>query len=264
MKNKEKKKKKRSLLATFLRTVLFIVLIFCAAAAAALFVYDKWFDGNDSGFTPPPILEAIVDGGSTAGQQMNIAVFGVDGGETRTDVIFVLHVDTKAKTVNLLSVPRDTYVKICPKAKQIMDDNKRSYPTVCKINEVHAYAGKEHGPECSIAQLDDLLGISIDHYIKINLEGFKKIVDAIGGVECTCLKTLITTTPIRTGTSPEAGPQTRTGTGVAAGASAVRPGRVERVQSINVLEGVCKRSSIPDHSFPAHTAFHAYQYRTPI
>lgn len=178
-----KKKKKRSLAARFVGLVLSIVLGFCAVAAVGLVIYDKFLDGDDESFVAPPILDTVTNAIAGGPGSFNLAVFGVDGDESRTDVIFIVHYDEKNKQVNLLSVPRDTHVYVCEEAREIMDEVGRWYPTECKINEVHSYAGKENGPACSIAQLEDLLGISIDHYVKVNLEGFKKIVDAIGGVE---------------------------------------------------------------------------------
>lgn len=173
------RKKKKSLFRRFITTVLTLVIGFLVVAGAGLWVYDKWFDGDEENFVPPPILDVITD----KGVNMNVAVFGVDEDGTRTDVIFIVHFDSKTKEVGLLSVPRDTYVEICQPAKDIMDANDRWYPDVCKINEVHSYAGKEHGPECSVLQLEDLLGIKIDHYAKIDLAGFREVVDIIGGVD---------------------------------------------------------------------------------
>ena len=51
--------------------------------------------------------------------------------------------------------------------------------TTDKIN--HAYAfGRE---EMSIATVENLLDIPIDYYVKVNMEGFKDIVDAVGGIQ---------------------------------------------------------------------------------
>ena len=56
-------------------------------------------------------------------------------------------------------------------------------PDTVKINEVHAYAGKEKANEYSVKEVERLLGIDIDYYVKVNIEAFRKIVDQIGGVE---------------------------------------------------------------------------------
>lgn len=97
---------------------------------------------------------------------INIAVFGLDKDETRTDVIFVANFNTVTKKINIVSVPRDTRVKL----------SNHGY---VKLNEVHAY----NGVEASIKKLEEILNIEINNYVKVNLKGFKNIVDALGGVE---------------------------------------------------------------------------------
>lgn len=175
-----RKTKKRSLVSRFIRLVLSIVLGFCVIAGVGLVIYDKWFDGDEEGFVPPPVLENVTEA-LTGVKDFNLAVFGVDDSESLTDVMFIVHYDSTNEKVNLLSVPRDTHVYVCQEAQEIMDANDRWYPSECKLNEVHSYAGQDVNP--TIAQLEDLLGISIDHYVKVNLQGFKDIVNAIGGVE---------------------------------------------------------------------------------
>jgi len=101
--------------------------------------------------------------------KINILVLGVDeraddGG--RSDTMMVFTVDTKTDQVNLLSVPRDTRVKIPGHGWD-------------KIN--HAYAEGKY--KLSMQAVEDLLGISFDYYVVINFSGFCKIVDAIGGVD---------------------------------------------------------------------------------
>lgn len=112
----------------------------------------------------------------------NMAFFGVDKGGTRTDVIFVIHFDAKENAVSMLSIPRDTRVEICDEAAALIKEQGYYAPYECKLNEVHSY-GREKGVECSILQIEDLLGIDINYYGKINLEGFVELVDEIGGVD---------------------------------------------------------------------------------
>lgn len=104
-----------------------------------------------------------------AQNKMNIMVLGVDERSDdvgRSDTLFVVTVDTNTKEVAMLSIPRDTRVKI----------PGHGYD---KIN--HAYA--EGGHTLSQKAVEGLLGIPIDHYILIDFTSFHKIVDAIGGVD---------------------------------------------------------------------------------
>lgn len=107
--------------------------------------------------------------GLTNLQKINIAVLGVDERNDdigRSDTLFVLTVDPNTKDVSLLSVPRDTRVKIPGHGWD-------------KIN--HAYGSGGH--QLTEKTLEDLLGIPLDYYVQINFAGFYKIVDAIGGVD---------------------------------------------------------------------------------
>jgi LCP family protein required for cell wall assembly len=52
-----------------------------------------------------------------------------------------------------------------------------------KFNSVHAYAGPEYGVEFCVKQLEELFGIQIPYYVKVDLAAFRDVVDAIGGVE---------------------------------------------------------------------------------
>lgn len=112
-------------------------------------------------------------------KQLTVAVFGVDKTESLTDVIFIVRFDSKTKKIDILSIPRDTRVKI-PESRKTSRVPSDGY---VKINEVYSYATKSNAIENSIKQIEELLNITLDNYVKINLTGFKNIVDAIGGVE---------------------------------------------------------------------------------
>ena len=99
---------------------------------------------------------------------INVLVVGIDqrGEEkSRTDTIMVYRLDTITKAVKLLSIPRDTYVNIPGRG---MD----------KINHAHAFGEIE----LTMRTVEEFLGIKIDHYIKTDFEGFKGLIDLIGGV----------------------------------------------------------------------------------
>ncbi len=103
------------------------------------------------------------------GQRLNVLLLGIDArnGETmaRTDTMILASVDTKSKQMSLLSIPRDTRVNI---PKHGWD----------KIN----CAAELGGPEASMKVVSELLGIPVKYYVQANFNGFKNIVDALGGV----------------------------------------------------------------------------------
>lgn len=182
-----RKKKKFNPIKTFFKIVFSIVLIFLILAGGAAFAYYKVT--GEMPFAPKEdvvtnasdmnLLDAIVG----RNIKLNVAVFGVDADGTRTDVIFVVHYDSAKESLSLVSMPRDTRVSPCAKVQANWDSAGRSYPSVMKLNAVHSYSPKDTACENTVLQLEDMLGISIDHYVKIDFEAFRAIVDAVGGVE---------------------------------------------------------------------------------
>lgn len=115
--------------------------------------------------------------------KMNVAVMGTDEDGTRTDVMFVVHYDSAAESIGLISIPRDTRVTVCDEVAANYEAAGRSYSSVTKLNAIHAYSSEETACQNTVLQLEDLLNISIDHYVKVDLDGFKELVDAIDGVD---------------------------------------------------------------------------------
>lgn len=177
-----KRRKKFNPVKTFLKIVCSMVLVFVILAGGACFGYYKITgnvpfrgDGITTNVGDMNILDALLG----RNIKMNVAVFGVDKDETRTDVVFVVHYDSEQESISLVSVPRDTRVNVCGEVEDLLGG---SYG-VTKFNAVHAYGGKENGPKAAMLQLEDLLGIKIDHYVKVNFDALVEIVDAVGGVE---------------------------------------------------------------------------------
>ena len=83
----------------------------------------------------------------------------------RSDTMIVVSYNTKNSTVATMSIPRDLWVRIG-------DTDSHN-----KIN-----AAYHKGADVLIRSVQRALNIPIHHYIDVNFSGFKKIVDAIGGV----------------------------------------------------------------------------------
>lgn len=113
----------------------------------------------------------------------NIAIFGVDKEAIRTDVIFVVNVNTMTNEIKVISVPRDTKVAWTTFQQEKMEELGKGYHEYSKITEMSAYGGLDNLRYFTVNTLEDIMGISIDHYIIVNIDAFRKVVDAIGGVE---------------------------------------------------------------------------------
>jgi len=94
----------------------------------------------------------------------NILLAGTDADGYRTDTMMVFSYDTKAQTVGVVSVPRDTLTK-----RDSSENPKLAY-------------GKG-GVEQRVKDISHMLGIPIDYYVKVNLRGFVAVVDYLGGVD---------------------------------------------------------------------------------
>ena len=106
---------------------------------------------------------------------VNILAFGIDQTKSvqRADTLMLIHLNPNDKKINILSIPRDTRLKVNGQG-------------LTKVN--HAYA---HGKEPLLKEsISNLLGLPIHFYIKINLNNVKTIIDEIGGVEVDVEKNL--------------------------------------------------------------------------
>lgn len=179
---KSRRRKAFNPIKTFFKIVVSMVMVFLILSSGACFAYYKVTgkvpfsnDGIAKNADETSILDALMG----KNIKLNVAVFGVDKDGTRTDVAFVVHYDSEQESISLISVPRDTRVNVCSEVEELLG---KQYG-VMKFNAVHAIGGKEHGPEAAVLQLEDLLGISIDHYVRVDFDALVEIVDAVGGVE---------------------------------------------------------------------------------
>lgn len=103
--------------------------------------------------------------------KLRILLLGVDerpkeADPGRSDTLLVMIVDTRTRTVSVLSVPRDTRVRV----KGLGWD---------KINHAFAYGGVAAVKQTT----EEFLGIRLDYYAKVDLASFGRVVDALGGLD---------------------------------------------------------------------------------
>jgi polyisoprenyl-teichoic acid--peptidoglycan teichoic acid transferase len=120
----------------------------------------------------------IAEPQATAGRT-TVLLMGVDArpGQkiARTDTIIVLTLNPETGSAGMLSIPRDLKVKP-PLVKNEMKIN-----TVYPTGETIGYAGG--GAALLNETVSDLIGYPIDYYVRVNFDGFKDIIDLIGGIE---------------------------------------------------------------------------------
>jgi len=108
-------------------------------------------------------------------ERLNVLVLGME--HTRTDTIMVATFDPVSKTLNIISIPRDTYV------------DRSEYPdyypynTYKKINALYELPTTEGGVERLASKVSEILGIPIHDYIMVSYDAVADITDAVGGVD---------------------------------------------------------------------------------
>jgi LCP family protein required for cell wall assembly len=92
----------------------------------------------------------------------------------RTDTMIYVRIDPATKVVGMLSIPRDLWVEIPGYGYNRLN-------TADYTGESEGYPGG--GPALLNATLLQNLGISFDHYVRVNFEGFQRIIDILGGID---------------------------------------------------------------------------------
>ena len=154
----------------------------CLLGAGAVYGYVWWRFGQINRIGIPG-LTSTSSGGSDA--PVNILVVGSDTrafvnnstdktsfgsgaavGGSRSDTTMVVHLDPKAHTASVLSIPRDLWVPIADKGYSQ------------RINTAF-----DVGPDLLVRTIQDDLGIPINHYVDLDFKTFRDVVNAMGGVK---------------------------------------------------------------------------------
>lgn len=96
------------------------------------------------------------------------------GGE-RSDTTILLHISADRKTALAVSIPRDTYITL----PTCTVDGKTKGGYKGRFNEAFDIGG----PGCTLKAVNELTGLDVSNFMVVDFGGFKRIVEAIGGVE---------------------------------------------------------------------------------
>lgn len=154
-----KKKKKTN----YWKYLLVLVLVFIVSGIGGAFFANALIDNK------PEYTQAVNDGLLVSKDKATVMIMGVDKRNDdvgRSDTLMVATLDPEKNQAALLSIPRDTRVKI------------KGYG-YDKINAAYAYGDRK----LTQSTVESLIGAKIDHYIVIDVHGFTKIIDALGGVD---------------------------------------------------------------------------------
>ncbi|QQZ09998.1 LytR family transcriptional regulator [Heyndrickxia vini] len=171
MRNEKKKTKKKK---RWLTVLLIIVGVFVLGGGA--YAYSVWHSFNSAVktiHTPVERKQPVKRHEEVTvknGDPFSVLLLGVDerkNDKGRSDTMIVMTVNPHTKSIKMLSIPRDTRTELV------------GHGTVDKINHAYAYGDVE----MSMDTVEQFLNIPIDYYVKVNMEGFEDVVDAVGGVK---------------------------------------------------------------------------------
>ncbi|MGN7470002.1 LCP family glycopolymer transferase [Brevibacillus sp. SAFN-007a] len=184
---KQKKRGQRSKRMYLLLAICLFLCLLAVGAGYALNQVDKTLgDVTEDPYKLPD--QPVVEQPYEEQKSISFVIVGLDTraniGMLNTDVLVVAVANPVTKKVTMVSLPRDTRVQI------------PGYPGYHKINEVFALGEgqkklaeskgqpvTENGMTMLKKTLEHMLGVSVDHYIQLDFEGFTAVVDKLGGVQ---------------------------------------------------------------------------------
>ncbi len=168
--------KKKRRFSNFLILLIVVSLVFSGKIIMSSPGASSWIDNNvffNRLKHLAPSLDKKVKGEED--DRINILLLGMGGeghdGAFLTDTIMLASLKPSTKEVSLISFPRDMVSPV---------NNWR------KINSINAFAEMAEsgsGGEKTISVMSELLQIDIPYYVRVDFNGFSKIIDEIGGIE---------------------------------------------------------------------------------
>ena len=165
-----------------LRTILFLLLVAAIVGGALLFMRAAAFNASVSSAVFP---STALLGSLNGSDRVNVLMIGYGGSEHEgaylADSIQILSIDPSTDTTTTIPIPRDLWIEGIDAFRQNG-----------KVNEVFAAghgednpdenARLDHAADLLAAVLSDVTGLDIHHWLAIDFNGFRDMVDAVGGV----------------------------------------------------------------------------------
>jgi LCP family protein required for cell wall assembly len=157
-----------------------VVVAMLLLGSASVYGYVLWRFGQIRRIHIPTLL----GGHGSSGQPMTVLLVGSDtrSGSTgsdakafgsssqvtgqRSDTIILVHIDPGSNKATLMSIPRDLWVPIPGKGYSQ------------RINTAF-----DTGPNLLVQTIKQDLGIDVNHYVEVNFNSFRQVVDAVGGIK---------------------------------------------------------------------------------
>lgn len=184
-------------------SLLGIALIFCCAMGIrSIYKSNTLLSDDGKELDDTAIYERIITEEQNREKVTYFLIVGVDKSQMLTDCIWEMCFDNETHKMNVLQIPRDTYVgedsnglgkingvykspktvKWCENCnKEIYDDEIiADKHTVCNTK---ISSRTESNINALIRVVNSRLSLPVDHYVLFDFEGFEKVIDALGGID---------------------------------------------------------------------------------
>lgn len=160
-----------------------LVIALLVLLAAGLLGHRLWDFGSAISTQNPVSTQTRYMTGS---DRVNLLVMGYGGGRhpgaNLTDSMIVISINLKNNATTLISTPRDLWVQVPPAS-----GNYGKLNSAYENGLANGYNGISAGPAAGGAEaarkVSDVLGIPVQYWLTINFNGFRTLIDALGGVE---------------------------------------------------------------------------------
>ena len=167
--NRPGKKGKGRLLKLSILTFLGLILLLGAGLTYMGYTLQQVTSDNYHELNRGEQSELRDTGVSPSSDPVSILFLGLDTRDGdlsgRTDAMILASFNPEDQSVQMLNIPRDSYVPI--------ENHNHN-----KINHAHAYGGVDK----TISTVENFLDIPIDHVVSLNFDAFMEIIDAVGGI----------------------------------------------------------------------------------
>ncbi len=180
--NSPKQKKNKKPFVLFISVALFVTLLSTVIFGSYVFFSTSNDDvvSQNDGNTNKNIFQPEKE-------NVNVLFVGLDKGSYHTDTMIVANLNTRDGSVELISIPRDTYAKL---PQEVVDEvyATQENPIMplsgeMKLTELVTYTQDvEQGLEYLKDYIGSMLNVEIDNYVAIDLESFSYLIDEMGGV----------------------------------------------------------------------------------
>ena len=181
--------------------VLLVVLAGAAVTVRALYTSKTFLSGGED-LDKNVIQERLITEEQNRDKVTYFLIVGVDKSSLLTDCIWIMCFDNEAHKMNVMQIPRDTYVgsdsvyphkinavyaspqtvRWCEKCGRAVtsDEIRQKKHTVCGTEVTKR---TESNINALIRCINNRLSLPIDHYVLFDFTGFEKVIDALGGVD---------------------------------------------------------------------------------